>query len=278
MSEKTNESEAKKDSKPWFSIILNYVALLILLTIIYVFANSALMFTNKEPSVSKPLKTSINFTLDQIQLKKSDTTLIKINKQFIDSLNVKIVELKEQAKSINKTKEYLDYLQDRNENDFRLLLIILGSVFAIVGFFGFKSINDTRQNAIEKAVFDAKEVAKADSKKRIDDELSHIEKSVEGIIKNGQLETKLQMRSDIDDFIKRLDALSANYNELKDQVSIAEKIDSKYNDILIRLKDLEKLKGHVIQNNDSNSTVNENSNASDEQKELDELDEKDEFA
>lgn len=163
----TNNGEQNKKVKNEYSftLTLNWIALIILFAVISVFIYSAFNFINRIVPEKKSSNISVNFKLNEVQLKTPDTTLIKANKIFIDSLNNKVEQLKVQIKTLNESKEYIEYIQNRNENDFRLLLIILGSVFAIVGFFGFKSINDVRENSIKNAKDEALKIAEKETER-----------------------------------------------------------------------------------------------------------------
>jgi len=111
-----------------------------------------------------------------------EKTIIKTNhKEYIlvsDSLNSKFTStdaidevkainenLEKRIKELNELESRLNKIEDRNKTDFRLILTLLGSVFAIVGFFGFKSIFDTRQNAVDKAVYEGKKAAEKEAEK-----------------------------------------------------------------------------------------------------------------
>lgn len=87
---------------------------------------------------------------------------------LLDSIQIQNIALKD---SINSYSQVIQgYNQEKADfNDkFKTILSIVGLIFAITGFFGLKSINDTRQNAIDKAIFDSKEVASAKAKEIAD--------------------------------------------------------------------------------------------------------------
>lgn len=99
-------------------------------------------------------KTDISFSEGVMSI-NSDIEQINFQNNNIDNQTITLIlkKLKEVEKSIIHKEEIF-------KDDARFLIVVVGSIFAVVGFFGFKSIFDTRQAAIDKAVTEAKESAK----------------------------------------------------------------------------------------------------------------------
>lgn len=160
-------------AKKWSPLDIS--ASLIIITII-----SVLMFllVKEISQIGKPSKiTPINFVLDNTYLKRYDSNIISVNKNFVKELNFRIDTLKLQINDLQKVKTEIQEAEKRNDEYFRLMLTLVGSVFAIVGFFGFKSIHDTRQAALESAKSNAEKIAIKTANERIealtDDKVQH---------------------------------------------------------------------------------------------------------
>lgn len=161
--------EIKKDRKfpGCFSDWLNAIASVLIVLIVVLFF--AMVFPYKNSEYKKPIA---NLSSEKIE-----------NANFNKSVELKLKEF--------ETK--IENSQKKRDEDTKFYLTLAGFVLSIVGFFGFKSIHDTRQAAIEKAVFDAKKEAK--------DEASGVaKKTAEDTVKSeiGEL-TKNQTISYLDD-------------------------------------------------------------------------------
>ena len=133
--------EIKKDRKfpSDFGNILNAIALALIVIIIGLFFY--LMFPSKEIAYKKGTDIKIS--------------LVKSNTKKLDSVTFnKIVDLK-----FKEFEEKIEKIEKKRTEDLKYYGTLLGFVFSIIGFFGFKSIHDTRQSAIERAVTEAKSEA-----------------------------------------------------------------------------------------------------------------------
>jgi hypothetical protein len=213
-----------------FTGLLNISALFIIIAIIAIFL-SFLINDNfkKDDEKISDIKEEFKFTgNEKIDVEKFNEL---IDKRFID--------YKKQIKISEK---------ERNE-DFRYYATLIGFVFSIVGFFGFKSIHDTRQSAIEKAVFDAKKEAKDEAssvakKTAIDT----VKEEIIGLAKvetNAYLDLNLEkhfekIETDIlNDFTDRVSKIELDVNKLTRPESFNENERPKiFNDINEELKRL----------------------------------------
>lgn len=149
-----------------FANWMNASAFVVIFLIIIAFTFS--IFTSKNIEIVKQNQTEIVF-------KPTGDEKLDIEK-FNSIIDLKLNEFKNELKNSEK---------ERNEN-MKYYSALVGFILAIVGFFGFKSIFDTRQAAIERAVFDAKKEAKdvasyeskqiaGDKAKEVAEEISKIE-------------------------------------------------------------------------------------------------------
>ncbi len=172
-----------------FSVILNYCALAILVAIISFLIYTLFLFINK--SENSHFNNSISFSLNEIHLKKIDSTIISTNSKFIKEFNLRMDSLKSDIVELKDIKAKIEEAEKRNDDYFRLVFALIGSVFAIVGFFGFKSIHDTRENAIKNATDEAKKIAEQEAIKSSADIITKTEFEANKIL----LETKLDIQS-----------------------------------------------------------------------------------
>lgn len=71
----------------------------------------------------------------------------------------KLEEIEKNISQLEKIKNEIRIKEEKRSDDLKYYSTLIGFILAIVGFFGFKSIHDTRLAAIEKAVNDAKNEA-----------------------------------------------------------------------------------------------------------------------
>lgn len=142
--------------------IPNILAWIVITAVTLVFL-SCLFISIWRINPKEPLR-SINFKLDTVRISKLDSTFIIANEKFIDQLNLKTDSLKLQIERLMTAKADIDDIQKKNEDYFKLILALIGSVFAIVAFFGFKSINDTRQATLDAAKLKAESIAETSAK------------------------------------------------------------------------------------------------------------------
>ncbi len=156
--QKVPDQNCPEDTKTFLDkvgvLIITFV-IIILLTCMFV------VLVSIKPS---KINTSLNFKLDSVHIEQVDTTFVIANKEFIKSLNQKIDSLKIETTKLAEIKSDIEDSQKKNEDYFKLILALVGSVFAIVGFFGFKSISDTRQATLDAAKIKAETVAENSAK------------------------------------------------------------------------------------------------------------------
>ncbi len=240
MSEKSSGKKQELLSNEFLSRFLNYSGAIIILIVVFSFLIPAIYKS------SIPTNTSIDtiYHVKEVKFKyttdlKSDTAktitvveLLDEIKNSNDSLNKKILNL-------NKIKAEIELTNNANKEDLRFYLTILGAIFAIVGFFGFKSIHDTRQAAIEKAVIDAKNEATAVAKKEVGNKLEALQEITRMTIEQARSETKLQLQSDFYGQKMELEALKGDLKEATNRLNKVDSIDSQLEDIKIRIQELE---------------------------------------
>jgi hypothetical protein len=132
---KSEEDFEEIEFSKFFSNLLNFVALCVIVCIMCFFYSA---------HYSKIEERKVN---TEFEIKFVSNGSNKIDNESLNNLlNERLTGFKEQIKDAEK---------ERNES-LKYYSTIVGFVLTIVGFFGFKSIHDTRQASIEKAVFDAK--------------------------------------------------------------------------------------------------------------------------
>ena len=151
--------------------ILEYGGVVIILGIVLIFIISSSIRSFKKIDDKTYVDTlhisKINFF--EISSKKKDTNFIVMDKKIINDLKLTTDSINSKIKEINKASVETKKIQKENYEEYRLLLTLIGSVFAIVGFFGFKSIHDTRQMAIESVKVKAEEVAKKITESKVEE-------------------------------------------------------------------------------------------------------------
>jgi hypothetical protein len=157
--------------------------------------------------------TSINFILEEKKIAVKDSTIIAANKEFInhfnnvkDSLNAEILNLRELKKDIEDANS-------KNSDLFKLVLALIGAVFVIVGFFGFKSIQELRESALKNAVSEAqrtaetkaKEIAELESKKIAGDKAEEVADKVakKVAIEEAEKETQKYLQEKFPEYFKK---------------------------------------------------------------------------
>ena len=99
------------------------------------------------------------------QKKSSDSLFVMIYKQNISLVDsIKIVNAK--LKKVNFDNVY-------TENRIKIFASIISIIIAVVGFFGFKSLNDIREHTIKNAQFDAMKTARDTAKDTARDVLTN---------------------------------------------------------------------------------------------------------
>ncbi len=258
--------DSKKEFLEWGGISI--ITITIFVIGISLFARSCNEMKNKNVYIDTLKITKIKYF--EISKKKLDTNYIALDKEMIKNLNVTTDSLNSKVDQINKVSSDFKEMQKESNETFRFYLTIIGFIFAIVGFFGFKSIFDTRQAAIERATFEAKNEAKNEAEK----EIQSVKEKLNNAITEAKYEAKLSMMSQLNENQNKIIALEGNYNELKNQLNITDKLERQFNDIIIRLKDLERLPDTERNENIDNPEKKEdNSNVEVDENSLDENDE-----
>lgn len=199
-----------------FSKTLNWVALGIIVCIVgffIYFVFSSFYHSQDKSNTPNP----INFTLSEIHVKKADSTMISINKIFISDFNQKMDSLKVQIAELKEIKIKMEEIKKSNDDYLRLIFALIGSVFAIVGFFGFKSIHDTRENALKNAKIEAQNIAK--------------------IIAAD--EAKKTINEKYQEFFDEIDVLKGNYSNLNNSMENIEQLDNMLSQLKIRVDEIE---------------------------------------
>lgn len=143
-----------------YSKFLNYIATLLILFIISIFIVWFIItISNQRIERVKEIKINLSVVDTNIN-EKFKYNSIETNKQLIeinDSLTAHVKTLNDLAKKI-------DEYELKNNDTFNYIISLIGFIFAIVGFFGFKSINDARETAIKNAVNEAQNIASIKAK------------------------------------------------------------------------------------------------------------------
>jgi len=160
MSELDKKDDFKSNFLEWGGIFI------ILITIAVVGLSLITKSCNKIKNENVYLDTiqvsKVNFF--EISKKKLDTSDIALSKELLKSLNQRTDSINSKIEQINSVSSDLREIQKENVENFRFYLTLIGFIFAIVGFFGFKSIFDTRQGAIDRAIIEARDTAKIEAK------------------------------------------------------------------------------------------------------------------
>ncbi len=146
-------------SQDFLSRLLNYAAFIIIFGVTICFIVIASWKSCKSSKVmhaNSEIKRIEFVAIPKLESNKSvivSAELFKELKATTDSINKNI-------KKFEEIKSEVVAIEERNKDDMKFYLTVLGSIIAIVGFFGFKSINDTRESSIKFATDEAKSVAK----------------------------------------------------------------------------------------------------------------------
>lgn len=209
-------------SQDLLSRLLNYAGFLLIFFVCITFVSIATVrsCSGSEISPNKNQKEikfiSVPKVPDGKNLVVSNEILIDLQNS-VDSINLNI-------KKLNEIKSEIAIIEERNKDDMKFYLTILGAVFAIVGFFGFKSINDTRDSSIKLATDEAriaaKGIATAEAKDAIKiehqtwtDNLSLIQNSL--AVVNGNYESLASLFGTIGDLQTEITDLKIRFNALE---------------------------------------------------------------
>ncbi|SHH17307.1 hypothetical protein [Flavobacterium johnsoniae] len=221
--------EEKKENS-WFSQdllsrLLNYSAFVIIFTVVicFIILTSLKSCSSSEYKATEKIK-EIKFVnvpkIEKGQQIVITGQLLKELKSSVDSLNYNIRKFEDIKSEIVK-------IEERNKDDMKFYLTILGSIIAVVGFFGFKSINDTRESSIKIATDEAKLTAK-------------------GI---ATAEAKDAIKIEHQDWSTKISTIEKNYDDLKTLLAPIGDLETKVTILKIRIDTLE--------NNSPDKEINE---------------------
>lgn len=244
VSEKSNNTT--NNTMGNFSKLLNIIGALLILIIVILFI-FWIVYGVTHQRYSKINEIKINLILtDTNKNNNSQQLLLETRKQIgviNDSLNSHLNTLNSLSKSIDDNEQ-------RNNDLFKLFIALIGVVFAIVGFFGFKSINDVRETALKNAVNEAqntastkaKEIAEIEAKKISAETANLVAKSVSERISTDKAEKETK---------KYLDQKFPEYFR-KFENTYASSFDEKLVDLTDRIAMLENPESYGIENKDLN--------------------------
>lgn len=214
---KKEEEDFEYNFNRHFGALLNLVALAIIISIIVFFFNNY-----KKNEAPKSFK----------EISQIDTLSIGVNLNLKDTASIiKFNEaLNKQINNINQLKSDIEKSDEIKKDDIKFYFSIIGFILAIVGFFGFKSIHDSKEIAIKNAIDEAKTA----SKNIITDETDKI------------ISEKLQ------DFQIKLDEVGQNYSDLKDSLAKIYELETIISDLKIRIDSIE---NNYSENEDSDTSV-----------------------
>lgn len=136
---------------------LNRRAIFFLTIVFILFASVSFVFISivylkhqNEPQVIKYEIEALNKTRNSQDYRNNFEEVYYINGNLVDSLQKINNQLNEKIIKIEQASNRIIESESQNSDFFKLMIALIGSVFAIVGFFGFKSINDTKDIAIQK--------------------------------------------------------------------------------------------------------------------------------
>jgi hypothetical protein len=222
----------KKNCK---SEVLEWGGIIIILLTIVVVGASLVSKINKNSNndyINQDITNISKIEYFEIDDKKNiDSTQIALSEEFIKTINSTSNKINKKVEELNKISLDLKEIQKENIENFRFYLTLLGFIFAIVGFFGFKSIFDTRQAAIERAVFEAKvsaekkaiEISELESRKASEnaknvakeDVKIHAKNEVELYLNDNLKKHIVKLESDlVKDFEERIKIVELNINKL----------------------------------------------------------------
>jgi hypothetical protein len=254
-------TEAQSSFDKIFSKTLNWFSLIILLIC---FGSLVAIISYLTLHEVKPIKNEVNIVTS---ISNNDTLVkskIKIN-DYLKKIEVRITDLQNVESNLDeKINEINDF--------YKFLGTILAIIIAITGFFGFKSLHELKIRNLENS----KEVAKNAANELTEKEIQNIREKLISAISDAKYDAKLTMMSELNENQNKIIALEGNYKDLKNQLNITDKLENQFNDIIIRLKDLERLSvsGIKVISDVEESKISEIYLVDDED---DSLEEKDEF-
>jgi hypothetical protein len=156
-----------------FGLWLNLIALIIIIS-------SILFFWSNNSGHSPQAKDLYPTNNININISEKDKTEISKLIKLLNKKNNEIVSIKKD----------IELKEKKNSDELKYYSTLIGFILSIVGFFGFKSIHDTRQSAIERAVFDAKTTAESKAKEIAELEAKKISREVASEVAEGIAKTE----------------------------------------------------------------------------------------
>ncbi len=220
--EKSKDSYGNFDR--YFGYSLNWASLIIVLVCLVGFIVIISYLTLHEIN---PIVNEVNIITD---ISNNDT---------LTRTNIEIAEYFQKVeKSITDLQNVESNLDKKiNEiNDFyKFLGVLLGFIIALTGFFGFKSLHELKIRNLENA----KEIAKIESKSKVETELTNLDDKIKSAIELAKSEANLKILSDFYQIQSTIEGLKQNIDEILSRLDTVDRIEDDYEDLLLRLEDVE---------------------------------------
>lgn len=254
-------TDKKYNFDNWFSRTIDWTSLIIIVVCLSSLVWIISYLTLHEV---KPIKNEVNLITG---ISNKDTLVknkVEIN-NYLKKVENRITDLQNvESKLDKKINEINDF--------YKFLGTILAIIIAITGFFGVKSLHELKIRNLENA----KEVAKNEANNLTEKEIQNIREKLTSAINEAKLDAKLTIMSELNENQNKILALEGNYKDLKEQLNITDKLENQFNDIIIRLSNLERLPSVPPKLEFVSNEPNITSNIANEETE-DGLEEKDEF-
>ena len=207
------------NKKLTLSEAVNWSALAIILIsfILLILTFSYLVFNDGKP-VRKEYKVIL-------QNREKDTVKLKKYLEQID----------EATESLNKSNNLISEKIYEINGFYKLLGTILAIVLAIVGFFGFKSIQELRIRNIEIS----KEVAGKEAKERVEEELRRLKELTDLRIREAGDDAKLNIMAEHYRQATKIEAIDGDFKGMQERVNNLEQLEAKYDDLIIRMNGID---------------------------------------
>jgi hypothetical protein len=196
-----------------FNRALNISGLIIILLILGVLGYLCIYSINNSYRPENVYELHTKIILPEYKIPLKDSAAYVVNKNFILRFNSLVDSLNNQITLIKEAKKEIDEIDKKNGETFRLLLTLISAIFAIVGFFGFRSIFEMRTQAVERAGLEAKmeagKIAKEIAKTAVDTEFDRFFKEAR---KTYELEIN-GLKDDISELESRLSGLEVSIRQ-----------------------------------------------------------------
>ncbi|MFY0482495.1 hypothetical protein ACI6PS_07800 [Flavobacterium sp. PLA-1-15] len=227
-------------SQDFLSRLLNYSGFVIIFTVILCFIIIASCKSCSSPKESHP-----GVDIKKIQFvavpKLAPGKSVLVSENLFKELQVTTDSINKNIKKFEEIKQEIVAIEELNKDDMKFYLTVLGSIIAIVGFFGFKSIHDTRESSIKFATDEAKLTAK-------------------GI---AMAEAKDAIKIEHQEWTTKIDTVTKNYDDIKTLLSTISDLETEITNLKIRVNDLEGEDDVAMDNEIVNDESTSNSGAED---------------